>query len=59
VCQLCVTFILMIIMYNDVWSLVEMERWSVQHQIAAVELFIKKNVGCSYTAWFPSAVSKI
>ena len=26
--------------YNDVWSLVEIERWSVHHQIAAVELFI-------------------
>jgi hypothetical protein len=28
-------------MYSDVWSLVEMEHWSVQHRIAAVELFIK------------------
>jgi hypothetical protein len=28
-------------MYNDVWILVEMERWSVQHRIVAVELFIK------------------
>jgi hypothetical protein len=28
-------------MYSDVWSLVEMARWSVQHRIAAVELFIK------------------
>jgi hypothetical protein len=28
-------------MYSDVWSLVEMERWSVQNRIAAVELFIK------------------
>ena len=28
-------------MYSAVWSLVEMERWSVQHRIATVELFIK------------------
>jgi hypothetical protein len=28
-------------MYSDVWSLVEMECWSVQNRIAAVELFIK------------------
>jgi len=28
-------------MYSDVWNLDEMKRWSVQHHIAAVELFIK------------------
>jgi hypothetical protein len=28
-------------MYSAVWSLVEMECWSVQHRIAAVEMFIK------------------
>jgi hypothetical protein len=28
-------------MYSDVWSLVEMERWSVQQRIATVEVFIK------------------
>jgi len=28
-------------MYNDVWSLVHMVHWSVQHCIAALELFIK------------------
>jgi hypothetical protein len=33
--------ILTVTMYSDVWSLVEMERWSVQKRIAAVELFIK------------------
>jgi len=32
---------LTIIMYSDVWSLLEVEPWSVQHHIAAVELFIK------------------
>ena len=28
-------------LYSDVWSLVEMECWLVQHWIAAVEMFIK------------------
>jgi len=28
-------------MYSDVWSLVEMERWSLQQRIAAIVLFIK------------------
>ena len=28
-------------MYTDVWGLVEVEHWSVQHRIVAVELFIK------------------
>jgi len=28
-------------MHSDVWSLVEMEHWSMQHGIVAVELFIK------------------
>jgi len=41
VCQLGAAFVLTIIMHIDVWSLVEMEHWSVQHRIAAVELFIK------------------
>jgi hypothetical protein len=49
--------ILTVTMYSDVWSLVELERWSVQHRIAAVELFIK-TVCYSYTAWFPTAVSE-
>jgi len=30
-CLLCATFVLTIIMYSDIWSLVEMECWSVQH----------------------------
>jgi hypothetical protein len=29
-----------VIMYSDAWSLVDMERWSVKHRIAAVELFV-------------------
>jgi hypothetical protein len=57
-CQLHAIFILTIIMYSDVWSLVEMERWSLQHQIAAVELFIKTEL-VTATLWFPSAVSKM
>jgi hypothetical protein len=40
-CNLSAAFVLMIIMYSDVWSLVEMERRSEQHRIAAVELLIK------------------
>jgi hypothetical protein len=28
-------------MYNDGWSLVDVEHWSVQQRIAALELFIK------------------
>ena len=27
-------------MYSEFWSFVEIDRWSVQHRIAAVELFI-------------------
>ena len=30
-----------IIMYTDVWNVVEMEHWLVQHWIATVESFIK------------------
>jgi hypothetical protein len=30
-----------VVMYSDVWSLVEMEHWPLQHRIAAVELYIK------------------
>jgi hypothetical protein len=45
-------------MYSDVWSLVEIERWSVQNRIAAVELFIK-TVCYSYTGWFPTVVSDL
>jgi hypothetical protein len=30
-CQQSAAFELTIIMYSDVWSLVEVERWSVQH----------------------------
>ena len=41
--QRCTVFVPTVIMYSDVWSSVEMERWSVQHWIAAVELFIKTN----------------
>jgi len=37
VCQKHLT----IITYSAVGNLVEMERWSVQHRIATVELFIK------------------
>jgi hypothetical protein len=40
-CQLSAAFVLPIIMYSDVWSLVETECWSVQHCISALELFIK------------------
>jgi len=40
-CQLSTASILTVIMYNDVWSLVDMEHWSVQQRIAALELFIK------------------
>jgi hypothetical protein len=43
-CQLRAIFVPTIIMYNDVWSLVEMECLSVQLQIAAVELFIKTDL---------------
>jgi hypothetical protein len=31
-------------MYSDVWSLVEMERWSVQHSIAVVNCLSKQSV---------------
>jgi hypothetical protein len=41
VCQIRATFVLTIIMYSAVWSLVEMEHWSVQHRMVTVELFIK------------------
>jgi len=34
-------FILTIIMHIDVWGLVEMEHWSVQHWIVALELLFK------------------
>jgi hypothetical protein len=27
--------------YSDVWSLVEMDRWTVQHHTATMALFIK------------------
>ena len=40
-CPLSATSILTVIMYSDVWSLVDMGRRSVLHRIAAVELFIK------------------
>jgi len=30
---LSTTFVLTIIKYSDIWSLVEMERWSVQHRM--------------------------
>jgi len=40
-CQLSTASILTVIMYNDVWSLVDVEHWSVQQRIAALELFIK------------------
>ena len=33
--------ILTVIMYSEVWSLVEKKRWSVRHHIVAVELFIR------------------
>jgi hypothetical protein len=40
-CSLSAASILIVIMYSDVWSLVEMECWSMQHRVAAVELFIR------------------
>ena len=40
-CLLGTASILIVIMYSDFWSLVEMEHWSVQHCISAMELFIK------------------
>ena len=43
-CQLRAAFILTVIMHNDVWSLVEMERWSVQHRTAAVDCLSKQSV---------------
>jgi len=52
-CPLSGASIQTIITYSDV----EKERWSVQHHIAAVELFIKR-VCYSYTAWFLTAVSQ-
>ena len=39
--QLSAAFVLNVIMYSDVWSLVETERWSLQQRISAVELFVK------------------
>jgi len=39
-CPQCAASILTVTIYSDVWSLVEMERWSVHHRIAAVELVI-------------------
>jgi len=38
--QLSAALVPTVIMYGDVWSFVEMDRWSVQHRIAAVELCI-------------------
>jgi hypothetical protein len=40
-CPLRCASILTVIMYSYVWGLVQVERWAVQHRIAAVELFIK------------------
>jgi hypothetical protein len=40
-CQLHSAFKLIIFMFREGWSLVEMERCSVQQQIVAVQLFIK------------------
>jgi hypothetical protein len=40
-CLLSATSILTVINYSDVWSLADMQRWSMQHHIAAVESFIK------------------
>jgi len=39
-CPQCAASILTFTIYSDVWGLVEMERWSVHHRIAAVELVI-------------------
>jgi len=39
-CTLGTNSMLTIVMYSD-WSLIEMEPWSMEHHIAAVELFIK------------------
>jgi hypothetical protein len=35
---------LTVTMYSDVWSLVEMKRWSVQHRIAAVNCLSKQSL---------------
>jgi len=35
---------LTVIIYSDFWSLVEMERWSVQHRTAAVDCLSKQSV---------------
>jgi hypothetical protein len=40
-CLLSATSIVTVINYSDFWSLGDMQRWSVQHHIAAVESFIK------------------
>jgi len=43
-------------MYSDVWSLVEMERWSVRHRTATVEL--SKLSLLQLHSMVPTAVSK-
>ena len=43
-CQLHAASVLTVIIYSDVWSLVEMERWSVQHRTAAVDCLSKQSV---------------
>ena len=53
-CPLSGISIQTIITYSDV----EKKHWSVQHCIAAVELFIKTRVCYSYTAWFLTPVSQ-
>jgi len=57
-CQLCTIFVLTIIMYSDDWSLVEMDRWSVQYQIAAVELCIKTELVTSTQRGFHQQFQK-
>jgi hypothetical protein len=40
-CHLSTALFLTVIMYSDVWNLVEMERCSAQHRIAAVDFLSK------------------
>jgi hypothetical protein len=42
-CPVTAASILTVIMYSDAWS-VELKRWSVQHRIAVVDLFINREL---------------
>jgi hypothetical protein len=50
VCPLHGTSLLTIIMSSDVWCLVELQQWPMQHRVAVVESFIKSRVCDSYIA---------